>query len=90
MKVIVNIEFCENRYVAWIDKIKGMVVEASSLPEVVGELITSLKVKMAYDYGMDIEEIPENAGKMKQYLNNFDSSAPFTGTKEINFDMSIS
>ena len=36
------------------ENMKGMIVEANSIDNVKKELITSLKVKIAYDYGLEI------------------------------------
>lgn len=46
----------EAGFVAWIDnaKFKGMVVQSNSLEGVLKELLISLKVKIAYDYGIEI------------------------------------
>lgn len=43
-------------YVAWIEneKFKGIVVQAHTLKEAFNELLISLKVKIANDYGIEI------------------------------------
>jgi hypothetical protein len=54
-----------NEYFATVidnEKFKGIVVQASSEEEAAKELLTSIKVKMAYDYGIAIESIQEDDG----------------------------
>jgi hypothetical protein len=46
--------------------IKGMVVEGSSIEEVMNELLISLKVKIAYDYGIDMNSMDTKKFKSKK------------------------
>ncbi|MEP2508484.1 MAG: hypothetical protein ABJH72_03970 [Reichenbachiella sp.] len=92
MKLVANIESFDNHFVAYVESIKGLVVEGSSLNEVCKELLTSLKVKMSYDYGIDISSIAHkefpSEKKMKEFVDqlNFKSGE---AQKEINLDMSF-
>ena len=60
----------EAGYVAWIEneKFKGLVVQADSLERVIQELFTSLKVKIAFDYGISIGGVEE---KINQVIQQF-------------------
>lgn len=51
--------FGEAGFISWIDsdKFKGLVVQGKSLDEVKVKLYNSLRVKIAYDYGLDISII---------------------------------
>lgn len=56
IKLIVNIEsFGEAGCLAWVDEIKGMVVQADSPEEALKELAVSLKVKRLYDVSVKSE-----------------------------------
>lgn len=44
-------------YIAWADGFKGLVVQGDTMDEVKKELWISLKVKIAYDYNLDISHI---------------------------------
>lgn len=46
-------------FISWIDsdKFKGLVVQGKSLDEVKVKLYKSIRVKIAYDYGLDISTI---------------------------------
>lgn len=60
IKLIANIEnHGEAGYVAWIDSIKGLVVEGGTHEEVCRELFISLKTKLAYDLGIKASEVQE-------------------------------
>lgn len=50
-------QYSDNLFIGWIDNIKGLVVEASTKEDVKRELLTSLKVKIAFDYGLEISKI---------------------------------
>jgi hypothetical protein len=74
LKLIAIVESYDDRFVAWIENtktLKGMVVEGSSLEEVVSELLTSLKVKIAYDLGIDISSISESRLDSKKDILEF-------------------
>ncbi|MBS1580821.1 MAG: hypothetical protein JST66_01340 [Bacteroidetes bacterium] len=47
----------EYGYIASIPSMPGLVVQAASIEEAKQELITSLKVKIAYDYGLKIDDL---------------------------------
>ncbi|CAN5282209.1 hypothetical protein BH09BAC5_BH09BAC5_06240 [soil metagenome] len=71
IKLIANIEnHGDAGYIAWIDSIKGLVVQGNSMDEACRELMTSLKVKLAYDLGLSASELkeitPEEAAQMKR------------------------
>lgn len=46
-------------FVAWIDSIKGLVVHSDSEEGICKELFTSLKVKLAFDNGINPNELHE-------------------------------
>ena len=50
-------QFEKNLYLGWIPKFKGLVVEGSSFDEIKKELLTSLKVKIAYDYDLEVSDL---------------------------------
>ena len=56
-------KFTDAKYAGWIDhkntNIKGIVVQGNSIEEVYKQLLLSLKVKIAYDYGVEILDIQE-------------------------------
>jgi hypothetical protein len=49
--------FGNDLFLGWIPKFKGLMVEGETIDEVKRELIISLKVKLAYDYKLDIHAI---------------------------------
>lgn len=51
----------EAGYIGSIDSIKGLVVQGSSREEVRNELLISLRVKLAYNLGIDISKIENRA-----------------------------
>ena len=62
LKLTAHIEPVSNsQFVAWIEneKFKGTVVQASTLGEAWKELMISIKVKIAYDYNIQINSISE-------------------------------
>lgn len=83
IKLIANIEHHDEAgYVAWIDSIKGMVVQADTLEQVCKELFTSLKVKLAFNLGIsasEIQEISEDEAKAMEREIAFQKQ----GNKEI-------
>lgn len=44
-------------YLGWIDNIKGIIVQGPTIENVLDELLISLKVKIAYDYDLEIEDV---------------------------------
>lgn len=62
LKLNAYIEHYENAgYVGWIEneKFKGMVVQAESAEAAHKELLISLKAKIAYDFGIEMNSIEE-------------------------------
>lgn len=57
-------------YVAWIDndKFKGIVVQSDSLKGVLEELLSSVKVKIACDLGIEIGGMDEKIASMLKEL----------------------
>jgi hypothetical protein len=93
IKLIANIEHHEGAgYVAWIDNIKGMVVQASTIEDVCKELFISLKVKLAYNLGIsasEIKEIDENEAKLIERQISFQKEGnKAICKKEINLTLS--
>ena len=46
-------------WVGCIDRIKGLVVQGKTMDETCNELMTSLKVKIAYDLGIPASDLKE-------------------------------
>ena len=44
-------------FIGWVDKMKGLVVESDSVEGIKRELILSLRVKIAYDFGLELSKI---------------------------------
>jgi hypothetical protein len=62
LKFVISIEsFGTNGYIAWIEGLKGMVVQGDSKEEVMQELYKSLKVKIAYGLGVSISTLNDMA-----------------------------
>jgi len=63
----------DNHFIGRIEKMKGMIVEAESREAVKKELLISLKVKIAFDYGLEISELDcgelTNEQAMQQQAN---------------------
>jgi len=92
MKLIANIESFDDRYIASIESIKGMVVQANSIENVCKELLMSLKVKISFDYGVDMNSIQHKEFKNEQELIDFEKQMKLDNgkaKKEINLDMSF-
>lgn len=63
-------------YIAWIPDQPGMVVEGSTPEEAQRELLTSLRVKIAYDNKLDISSIDfGEAPRVQQVSSNPDCDA---------------
>lgn len=64
--------FGNDLYIGWTKELKGLVVEGHSIDEVKKELWTSLKVKVAHDFNIDITGLklkelkPEDLAKITQ------------------------
>lgn len=71
-------------FLAWIntDKFK-VVVQADSVQNAIKELLISVKVKLAYDYGINLNLIEEKEMLSEDELDKFVS----TGEKEIRFSL---
>jgi hypothetical protein len=94
LKLIANVQSFDNYFVAWIENtrnIKGMVVEGSSVEEVMKELLMSLKVKIAYDLGIDINSIDHKEFRTEEEFREFRQLKLMDGKakKEINLSMSL-
>lgn len=59
-------------YVAWIDneKFKGFVVQSDTLKGALEEILTSIKVKVACDLGIEIGGMEEKIDSMLKELND--------------------
>lgn len=75
----------EAGYVAWIDneKFKGMVVQSNSFKGALQELFTSMKIKIAYDYGIAVGGVEE---KIEELMKEFSrlTEKKCVGKQEIN------
>lgn len=61
--------FGDAGYIGWTERIKGLVVQGDSIQETLNELIKSIKVKIAYDFGLDISQITQET---EQSTNHYD------------------
>ena len=77
--------FGNSLYIGYTPKFKGLVVHGKTIPEIIKELIISIKVKMAYDYDLDISKIQ---GKELKSLDDIEVSQGATDT-EYKFDLAI-
>ncbi len=62
-------KFKDTGFTGWIREIRGIVVQGDSPDEVREELIKSLSIKIAYDYGIDpptFQEVSEEEIKKTQ------------------------
>ena len=60
LKLIAHIEnFGDAGYIGYVDSIRGMVVQGSTLKEAWEELLISLKVKISHDFGIDMAAFEE-------------------------------
>lgn len=90
LKLIANVEsFGNDHYIASIESIKGMVVEGNSVEEVCKELLISLKVKLAYDLGIDIHRMKDKVHDDKNMSIDIEDLKFENGraTKEINLNL---
>ncbi len=80
MKICIETFDDEAGYVAWIDsaKFKGIVVQASTLKGVLEELLTSVNVKIATDYGIAVGGVD---AKVKELME--DETLECEGEKEL-------
>lgn len=70
LTLMANIEsFGDAGCIAWIDSIKGMVVQGTEPKDTFRELLISLKVKMAHDYGVKIDQIQEREVGSKEEMD---------------------
>lgn len=93
IKLIANIEYHANvGYTAWIESIKGMVVQGNSLDEVCKELFISLKVKLAFNLGINASEIieisSEEALAIQRQMDFQHNNETEVCKKEINLTLS--
>jgi len=81
MKLIAKIEsYGSSGYIAWIESMKGMVVQAETQEAVLRELLLSLKVKLSYDLGVNFDNFEE-----KEITEEEWKQIESKGEKEINF-----
>lgn len=73
-------------YLAYIESIKGMAEMADTPQDAMKELMISLKVKMAYDLGIDIDGLKESiVVPLEQYqIEQIDLGNDGYAEKEIN------
>ena len=84
MKLTANIEGYEGAgYIAFIENIKGLVTQADTPQDAFKELIISLKVKMAMDYGFQIDGWQEKATDTHYQLDYQIELHEGKGQKEI-------
>ncbi|MEX0594876.1 MAG: hypothetical protein WD512_00115 [Candidatus Paceibacterota bacterium] len=50
-------DFGNNHFMGFIPKFKGLVVQGASVDEIKNELLNSLRVKIAFDYDLDISKV---------------------------------
>lgn len=94
IKLVANVESYDDHFVAWIENtrnIRGIVVEGKSAEEAMEELLVSLKVKIAYDLGIDIASITHQQFSSETDLEEFKKLKLMNGKaqKEINLSMSM-
>jgi hypothetical protein len=64
-----HIEKIGEVYMAYTDEFKGLVVQADGLDDVKKELLISLRAKVAFDYGISIQQI-EGGELTPETVNN--------------------
>jgi len=77
-------------YVAWIDNSKNMkmAVQANTPEKAVKELLISLKVKIAYMFGVDINSIEEKEFNSEaEFQKEISEALKQTGKKELQFQI---
>lgn len=50
-------QYGKSLFIAWAERFPGLVVQGSSIDQVIKELWTSLRVKVAFDYKLDISRV---------------------------------
>jgi predicted RNase H-like HicB family nuclease len=63
-------------FMGWIEGVKGIAVQGQSEEEVRSELLTSLKVKIAFDFGIKMENLSSEQLSGDQDLLTIDRSQP--------------
>ncbi len=87
LKLIAKVEsYGDAGYIAFIDSIKGLVVQANTPKEAIKELLLSLKAKIAFDYKIDIDSIEAKPIKSEEEFKSFMSRAK-VGENEINLTL---
>jgi len=84
LKLMAHIEQVSNsQFVAWIEneKFKGTVVQASTPGDAWKELLISVKVKIAYDYNIQIDTISE---QKVESIEDFSYLMAKAGKNELN------
>ena len=88
IKLIAHIEaFNEAGYIAYIDSIKGMVVQGATPEEARCQLLISLRAKIAYDYGVDISIVEQLDGNILS-VDHGKIPVKSDGENEINLQLS--
>ncbi len=67
-------EFPDNIFIGRIKEFKGLVVQSDSFEGVKKELIKSVRVKLAYDYGLDINQIVKTDKMPPSFIHQSDNS----------------
>jgi hypothetical protein len=76
LKLIANIEsFGPAGYIASIDSIKGLVVQADSPQSAAKKLLLSLKAKIAFDYKLEIEDVEHQEFESEEEMFKYISGA---------------
>lgn len=78
--------FGEAGFVGYIDTIKGMVVEADTPQDAVKELLLSLRAKMAFDYGVKVDDIQAKKFNSEEELKKYIEQAK-EGENKINLTL---
>jgi hypothetical protein len=59
--------------IGWIESMKGLVVQADSHEKVYDELVTSVKVKLAYDWGIPYSSLIATGEKFQKSIERADT-----------------
>ncbi|NVM61731.1 putative RNase H-like HicB family nuclease [Mucilaginibacter sp. SG538B] len=87
LKLIAKVEsFGPAGYIAFIDSIKGLVVQAKTPQEAIKELLLSFKAKIAFDYNIKIDSIQEQEFESEEALAAYERDIK-EGENEINLSL---
>ena len=73
----------ENLLIGYIPKFKGLVVQGKTIDEIKKELFTSLRVKIAYDYDLDIKRI------QTQEIKSLNDLKPIKGKTDNEYKLEL-